>query len=597
LVGSGNDWQAVKFFRTELKAGDLLAVYAKSLTQNEGFISEIQWLENNTAKQTIVTDSSWKLSKLSIPDWNLLGFDDSGWSSAKVIGSRGISPWKNFGTLINISNSAKWIWNSTTNPSREIFLRKVIPNGSICVAADNNFKLYHNGVFIGSSSDWKKPQIYGLNLQEGDVIAVKARNGTGFAGLLASLAFNGSQTLTNLTWKYTNQSFSTLTWTTPSFDDSSWVNVFSKGKNGTPRQRLFQIDPSSEWIWASETKDDQTVYFRFIVGSDNDSSGFTTLKVTGNKKIKFYFNGVQKRLIHGSEWKRTDLINLKLAQGDVLAFEGSQSGDLKAGLILTTSGTHDFVSHSEWKISPLSYPNWMVKDFDDSLWQNATSYGTYGAQPWRQRVSGFNDLTAHWIWSDRNNPATGNIDRKVYFRKIVTGFSAKVINTTDGSENLEQNLSFDTMTDHPVIGSPQALQMKFIGNDTHKQAIIIRTENPDGRPGLIGVTNSTYSVPLHWAVFDDPISDEDNSYNFTGDPNVEALVLDIQDPSVYVNALVSEINGVSGRLMGYETVDGTIVPRGTEDGEVWIYFSADYTDAPAQTYRTEHLVIDIITLP
>jgi hypothetical protein len=141
-------------------------------------------------------------------------------------------------------------------------------------------------------------------------------------------------------------------------------------------------------------------------------------------------------------------------------------------------------------------------------------------------------------------------------------------------------------------------QLKFIGNNTQNQAIIIRTENQDGRPGMIGVTDSSYHVPLQWAVFDEPISDEDNIYNFTGDPNVEAPVLDIQDPSVYVNgALVSEINGASGRLIGYETEGGELVPRDTQDGEVWIYFSADYTDVPTQTYRTKYLVIDIITLP
>jgi len=70
------------------------------------------------------------------------------------------------------------------------------------------------------------------------------------------------------------------------------------------------------------------------------------------------------------------------------------------------------VSDSNWRVSTVAAAGWQTVGYDDSGWAQATEIGTYGIDPWRQRVDGMpGDTQAAWIWSNDNQ-----LDDRVYLR-------------------------------------------------------------------------------------------------------------------------------------------------------------------------------------
>lgn len=57
---------------------------------------------------------------------------------------------------------------------------------------------------------------------------------------------------------------------------------------------------------------------------------------------------------------------------------------------------------SSWKVSKEPDAGWTNPDFDDTGWDNASSYGSYGAAPWLDNVPGLGGTSGNWIWSDAN---------------------------------------------------------------------------------------------------------------------------------------------------------------------------------------------------
>ncbi len=184
-------------------------------------------------------------------------------------------------------------------------------------------------------------------------------------------------------------------------------------------------------------------------------------------------------------------------------------------------------------------------------------------------------------------------------------FTTRVFNTADGSTNGGGILGFNAPT-ATVISSPQAIEINFNDNNIGNQAINIHVENPGGQEGMVGVSDSSYVVPLMWVVFDDPVSDSPdtggdgvaNNYTFIGNTTQEAFVVDVANPDVfsYGNAAFS-IDGDNASLSNFPTDNGAGSFRQTTDGQIWMYFGANYTGAPAQDYQTASLVIDLVNLP
>ena len=104
-----------------------------------------------------------------------------------------------------------------------------------------------------------------------------------------------------------------------------------------------------------------------------------------------------------------------LSAGDVVAVHATDAGGL-AGFVAEVSWDGgSAVSDASWKVSTVLEPDWETKLFDDSGWDQASSYGPYGVAPWLTNVSGFpSSSAAEWIWSSDNIG-----DDEVWLRYVV----------------------------------------------------------------------------------------------------------------------------------------------------------------------------------
>lgn len=133
----------------------------------------------------------------------------------------------------------KWIWTNHVADNQTIYARRVftlerLPRKAVLyITADDLFTLYVNGQELDHSSPqtgdgfvWQHVHAVPLtsHLHMGkNVIAVRAVNGGGPAGLIAMLDADGKMLLcTDKNWRVTEQAESSDNWTTLDYDDSSW---------------------------------------------------------------------------------------------------------------------------------------------------------------------------------------------------------------------------------------------------------------------------------------------------------------------------------------------------------------------------------------
>lgn len=181
-----------------------------------------------------------------------------------------------------------------------------------------------------------------------------------------------------------------------------------------------------------------------------------------------------------------------------------------------------------------------------------------------------------------------------------TVFTTRLFNTPDGSDNLSGILGFNAAA-AGVVSSPQAFQITFNNNEPGNQAVNLHLENSNSAEGMYGAIDDSYVVPMMWVVYDDPIADgADNNYVFVGDTATEAFVVDVGnvDALTYGN-IAYNVDGQGATISNFPEDDGAGEAREISDGEIWVYFGANYTGAPGQDYvtDTDALVIDMITLP
>lgn len=91
----------------------LVAVMAVSSTDNcSAFVASV-------TDDYLVTNSTWKCSSYGDHGWQYLGFDDSSWKSASILGGNGFNPsCPNLGSITQISGSAFWIWSRSAPEAR-----------------------------------------------------------------------------------------------------------------------------------------------------------------------------------------------------------------------------------------------------------------------------------------------------------------------------------------------------------------------------------------------------------------------------------------------------------------------------------------------
>ena len=136
----------------------------------------------------------------------------------------------------------------------------------IYMTCDNEFDLYVNGDKVGKGDTWTTTYKFNPLVKPGDVIAIDGVDKGGPAAFIG--IFNGKVTKPN-EWKCSTKKSDN--WNKNNFDDSSWSNAVSYGKNN--QQNIWMsvgrgsrpnIPGDAEWLWTSDNNNHDRVYCRFF---------------------------------------------------------------------------------------------------------------------------------------------------------------------------------------------------------------------------------------------------------------------------------------------------------------------------------------------
>ena len=136
----------------------------------------------------------------------------------------------------------------------------------ISMTCDNEFDLYVNGDKVGKGDTWTKTYQFNPIVKSGDVIAIDGVDKGGPAAFIG--VFNGKVTKPN-EWKCSTKKSDN--WNKNNFDDSSWSNAVSYGRNN--QQNIWMsvgrgsrpnIPGDAEWLWTSDNENHNRVYCRFF---------------------------------------------------------------------------------------------------------------------------------------------------------------------------------------------------------------------------------------------------------------------------------------------------------------------------------------------
>ena len=137
---------------------------------------------------------------------------------------------------------------------------------SIYMTCDNVFDLYVNGNKVGSGDTWTTTYHFSTVVKPGDVIAL---DGVDKGGPAAFIGVFGGKVTKSSEWKCSTKN--APGWTTNNFDDSSWSNAVSYGRNqdgniwrsvgGGSRPN---IPGDAEWLWTNNNENHDRVYCRYF---------------------------------------------------------------------------------------------------------------------------------------------------------------------------------------------------------------------------------------------------------------------------------------------------------------------------------------------
>lgn len=244
---------------------NVFAVNATTKTANVGgILATILVTYSDGTTDTLVTDSSWRMTNGSPAGFEQLAFDDNTWSTAAVTATYTAAQ----RTVLVPADppditlfSAQWIWTKVIPVSGNLpvgsraFRKTFTPapgqipmSANILIAADNADSLYVNGATIGSGTDFKVAQHYVVNFWTPTseiVLAVRATNGgtsPNPAGVLVMMEVNmqpggrtnctaGSIVSSDGSWVSTQGTIPTG-FEQPDIDDSTWPTAALEGAYG-----------------------------------------------------------------------------------------------------------------------------------------------------------------------------------------------------------------------------------------------------------------------------------------------------------------------------------------------------------------------------
>ncbi|MCT9007787.1 alpha-L-rhamnosidase [Streptomyces rhizosphaerihabitans] len=282
LATDNEDWRhpAVVDVLGRLRPGrNVLAVAATNATVGPAGLVAVLTLSTASGEQRIVTDASWRTTDAEPPgDWRGDGFDDSGWSAAKPAAAWGSGPW---GRVVPASFAANQLRHEFTLP------RKKVARARLYATALGLYEAHLNGRRVGRDqlapgwTDYRErvqyqtydvtsllrpganaigayvapgwyagnvgmfgPHQYGerpallaqLDIDYADGTSERVTSGTDWlaaAGPIVAADLLGGETY--------DARMETPGWTSPGFDDRTWLAVRAAG-DGAPPQIVAQVD-------------------------------------------------------------------------------------------------------------------------------------------------------------------------------------------------------------------------------------------------------------------------------------------------------------------------------------------------------------------
>ena len=268
LIGNGYNYRESQGYCVKLETG-YNNVFAVAV-QNQGTVPipaaliAISVAYTDGTSTDIVSDASWRANS-DTAGFESVGFDDSAWPFAVVLGNANSPPWSvpSFppsGSTLSLANSY-WIWNNqvpansptSVAPVGTFAFRKtykvsgglLVQSGTIIIDTDNQYILYINGNKIGSATDWRQAERWTFTLPSpaSDIeLAIHATNTDGPAGFIVAVAFNyydcpGSfvkvtDGTPDGTWKFSLAQPLPAGFEQPGYDDSSWSSTIVEGAYG-----------------------------------------------------------------------------------------------------------------------------------------------------------------------------------------------------------------------------------------------------------------------------------------------------------------------------------------------------------------------------
>lgn len=361
LLGSSSDWTVVSNYDFELVSGvNVIAVKARDEGGIAGLIAQLDYMG-----LTVVSDTNWRVSTVEQTDWASDEFDDSDWDYATSYGSYGIAPWRSIVSGLDQNTTANWIWSDNNDGDNVVYFRLVIN--------------------VGDEPAIEPPDIITTELADGV-------SGTAYSETLS--AENG---------------IAPYFWELESGELPSGLELSSDGViSGTPD--TFQTSHFSVMVTDQNGESDTAELSIGITNSPQAAS----LHISVDNSDEVYING--QLVGTSSDWMLASTYDFELVSGvNVIAVKARDAGGV-AGLIAQLQYLDvTEISDTHWRVSTSEQANWMAQDFDDSDWDFATSYGTYGVAPWRDLVSGLDQNTgAQWIWTNDNER-----DNEVFFRLVI----------------------------------------------------------------------------------------------------------------------------------------------------------------------------------
>jgi hypothetical protein len=179
--------------------------------------------------------------------------------------------------------------------------------------------------------------------------------------------------------------------TPPTVDPTYGLPLPTKPSASEPLPR------DAHWIWASSTRDNQTIYVRRTF--DLSNRGAVTVYVTADDFFTLYVNGREVGGTapdpnDGSVWAhvRSFDITLLVTGGDNEIAIKSVNAFGAAGILcrVEVEGHPVLLSDNSWRVTERQpSQEWTNLGFDDSNWQNARDLGAISTLPWGSGLSGW----------------------------------------------------------------------------------------------------------------------------------------------------------------------------------------------------------------